>query len=107
MRDLERRQERLEACARALTLPILLVRGGLSDLLSEEGARHFLALCPHSEYVNVTSAGHMVAGDRNDVFGTSVIEFLKRSVPPSIPPGHASPPGSTDQQRVGGKDIRA
>lgn len=82
-RDLGRRQERLEACARRLTLPTLLVRGGLSDVLSEEGAQHFLALCPHSEYVNVTNAGHMVAGDRNDVFGTSIINFLGRVVPHS------------------------
>jgi pimeloyl-ACP methyl ester carboxylesterase len=79
--DLERRQARLEACARALSVPTLLVRGGLSDVLSEEGAQHFLALCPHSEYVNVTSAGHMVAGDRNDVFGTSMKDFLRRTVP--------------------------
>ena len=70
-------------------MPTLLVRGGLSDVLSEEGAQHFLALTPHSEYVNVTSAGHMVAGDRNDVFGTSVIEFLKRSLPPSGRPVHS------------------
>ncbi|CAM3743059.1 alpha/beta hydrolase [Polaromonas hydrogenivorans] len=101
-RDLQRRQERLEACARALAVPTLLVRGGLSDVLSEEGSQHFLDLCPHSEYVNVTSAGHMVAGDRNDVFGTSVIEFLKRSVPPSIPPGHASRPVSTPPAESGG-----
>jgi non-heme chloroperoxidase len=33
-----------------------------------------------SEYVNV-SAGHMVAGDRNDTFGKSVVEFLTRVVP--------------------------
>lgn len=85
--DLEQRQQRLEACARRLTLPTLLVRGGLSDVLSEEGAQHFLALCPHSEYINVTSAGHMVAGDRNDAFGTSVIDFLKRTVPPAGQPG--------------------
>jgi pimeloyl-ACP methyl ester carboxylesterase len=72
-----RRQQRLEACARRLALPTLLMRGGLSDVLSEDGAQHFLALCEHSEYVNVTSAGHMVAGDRNDAFGTSVIGFFK------------------------------
>jgi len=101
-RDLQRRQKRLEACARALAVPTLLVRGGLSDVLSEEGAQHFLALCPHSEYVNVTSAGHMVAGDRNDVFGTSVIEFLKRSVPPGLPLGHAWPPGSTPRAEFDG-----
>ena len=43
---LDQRQARLEACARSLTLPTLLVRGGLSDILSEEGAKAFLALCP-------------------------------------------------------------
>ncbi len=101
-RDLEKRQQRLEACARSLTLPTLLVRGGQSDVLSEEGAQEFLRLCPHSEYVNVTGAAHMVAGDRNDIFGSSVIEFLRRVVPPGRAPSqlahathpqHEGPPG--------------
>lgn len=80
-RDIKARRERLEACSRNLTLPTLLVRGGLSDILSEEGARSFLELCPQSEYVNVTGAAHMVAGDRNDIFSDAVIEFLSRTVP--------------------------
>ncbi|MDH3640487.1 MAG: alpha/beta hydrolase [Gammaproteobacteria bacterium] len=80
-RDIHRREDRLEACSRRLALPTLLVRGGLSDVLSEQGARSFLNLCPHSEYVNVTGAGHMVAGDRNDIFGNAVVEFLSKTVP--------------------------
>ena len=101
-RNLKQRQLRLEACARNLTLPTLLVRGGLSDILSEEGAQSFLEMCPHSEYVNVTGAAHMVAGDRNDVFAGAVIEFLSRAVPvdgapvqaPHQPsPHHEGPPG--------------
>ena len=104
LRDLGRRQQRLEACARRLTLPTLLVRGGLSDVLSEAGAQHFLALCPHSEYVNVTNAGHMVAGDRNDIFGSSVIAFLARTVPADGAPVHPPNPGGA--QRVdAGEDI--
>jgi len=94
-RDFDKRLERLEACARKLALPTLLVRGGLSDVLSEEGAREFLKLCPHSEYVNVTGAAHMVAGDRNDVFGNAVIEFLSRAVPVGgapIQPAHEPRP---------------
>lgn len=89
-RDLSHRSERLEACSSRLRLPTLLVRGGLSDLLSEAGAQAFLKLCPHSEYVNVTGAGHMVAGDRNDIFAQSVIEFLKRTVPVGGHPTHAA-----------------
>lgn len=76
-------RERLARCADNLTLPVLLVRGGLSDVLSEEGAQSFLTQCPHAEYVNVANAAHMVAGDRNDIFATSVIEFLERVVPPT------------------------
>ena len=79
--DIDERRRRLEACAPGLTVPTLLVRGGLSDLLTEEGVRDFLALVPHSEYVNVRDAAHMVAGDRNDVFASAVIAFLTRTVP--------------------------
>ena len=74
-------RERLRHCADRLTLPTLLVRGGLSDVLSEAGAQRFLAQCPHAEYVNVANAAHMVAGDRNDIFADAVIAFLKRVVP--------------------------
>jgi pimeloyl-ACP methyl ester carboxylesterase len=94
-RDFEKRRERFEACARNLALPTLLVRGGLSDVLSEEGAQAFLKLCPHSEYVNVTGAAHMVAGDRNDIFGNAVIEFLSRAVPVGgkpVKPAHETHP---------------
>ena len=74
-------RERLHKAADNLTLPVLLVRGGLSDVLSEEGAQSFLDQCPHAEYVNVSNAAHMVAGDRNDIFAESVIEFLLRVAP--------------------------
>ena len=76
-------RERLGECAGRIGLPTLLVRGGLSDVLSEAGAQSFLAQCPHAEYVNVGNAAHMVAGDRNDIFADSVIEFLRRVVPPA------------------------
>ena len=69
--------ERLEAAARALRLPTLLVRGRMSDVLSEEGARQFLELVPTAEYVDVAGAGHMVAGDRNDAFNDAIIRFLE------------------------------
>jgi non-heme chloroperoxidase len=78
-------RERLHAAANHIKIPTLLVRGGLSDVLSEEGAKSFLAQVPQAEYVNVANAAHMVAGDRNDIFANSVIEFLKRVAPPSKP----------------------
>ncbi|MGQ0501861.1 MAG: alpha/beta fold hydrolase [Panacagrimonas sp.] len=67
--------------ARGVRVPTLLVRGAQSDVLSLEGARALLELIPQAELVDVAEAGHMVAGDRNDVFGEAVIDFLARHVP--------------------------
>ena len=79
--EIDARWERLQKAAEKLAesrVPTLLVRGGLSDVLSEEGAREFLETCPHAEYVNVTDAAHMVAGDRNDLFTQAVADFLRK-----------------------------
>ena len=79
---------RLDAAARRVTCPTLLVRGKLSDVVSEEAVAHFRALTPHAEYVDVADAAHMVAGDRNDAFADSVIEFLSRVL--SWPADHSA-----------------
>jgi len=68
--------DRLGKAARNLTVPTLLVRGRVSDLLSEEGAQELLQLVPHAQMVDVAGAGHMVAGDRNDLFNDAVVSFL-------------------------------
>lgn len=70
------RAQQFEDAARALTVPTMLVRGRRSDLVSEETARHFLELQPAARFVDVSDAGHMVAGDRNDAFTDAVAEFL-------------------------------
>ena len=70
------RSNYLSDMAARLTVPVLLVRGRQSDLLSEEGARGFLELVPHARYTDVGGAGHMVAGDRNDAFNDAVVSFL-------------------------------
>jgi pimeloyl-ACP methyl ester carboxylesterase len=66
----------LGRAAANLRLPTLLIRGRLSDMVSEEGAALFLEQCPHARYVDVADATHMVVGDRNDVFVSAVIDFL-------------------------------
>ena len=82
-RALADRIPRQEDAAKNVKCPSLLVRGGLSDVLSEEGAQAYLSLVPHSEYANVGEAAHMVAGDRNDVFVAAVLEFLSKVAPPT------------------------
>ena len=70
--------EVLDEIALQLKLPTLLVRGRMSDLLSQEGAEHFLRLVPHAQFADVSGAGHMVAGDRNDAFTATVVDFLRK-----------------------------
>jgi pimeloyl-ACP methyl ester carboxylesterase len=69
---------RLVAAASAIAAPILLVRGGSSDVITDEIAEEFAALVPGVERVDVAGAGHMVAGDRNDRFLTAMEPFLAR-----------------------------
>jgi peroxiredoxin len=58
--------------------PLLLVRGRMSDLVSTEKAEEFVARFPAVEFTDVSGAGHMVAGDRNDAFTRAVLDFLER-----------------------------
>jgi non-heme chloroperoxidase len=69
---------RLRDAARRLTVPVLLVRGGMSDVLTPEGVEDFKGLVPHTEFVDIAGADHMVAGDRNDAFNAAVFDFLSR-----------------------------
>lgn len=71
--------ERLCAAARRVTIPTLLVRGRMSDIVSDESVRELRELIPHAEVVDVDGAGHMVAGDKNDAFNQAVIEFVERT----------------------------
>jgi len=68
-------QERLDNAAK-ITMPMMLIRGRLSDVVSEENAQEFLRFVPHAEYVDLKDAAHMVAGDRNDAFTESVADFI-------------------------------
>jgi non-heme chloroperoxidase len=78
-------RERLLDAARRIAAPTLLVRGHRSDVLSHEGAAELLAALPNAEFVDVSGAGHMVAGDRNDAFTEAVLGFLRRRVPLTPP----------------------
>jgi pimeloyl-ACP methyl ester carboxylesterase len=72
------RIERLEQAAIDLTIPILLIRGKLSDVVSAEGVQDFLEKVPNAELVELPDAGHTAAGDDNDAFTEAVVQFVKR-----------------------------
>lgn len=90
-------QSRIEDAARAVSVPVLLVSGGRSDLVSDRTVAHFLELVPQARHVRLPEATHMVAGDDNDGFTDSVLGFLRaQSDPPPapqawVPGGDAAP----------------
>ncbi len=65
-----------EAAARRLTIPTMLVRGGSSELIDENHVALFRELVPHAQFADVSGAGHMVAGDKNDVFASAILKFM-------------------------------
>jgi pimeloyl-ACP methyl ester carboxylesterase len=70
------RVDKLEQAAINLEIPILLIRGKLSDVVSAEGVEEFLAKVPHAEFVELSEAGHTAAGDDNDAFSEVVVRFV-------------------------------
>lgn len=72
------RVELLEQAAIELRVPILLIRGKLSDVVSEEAVADFLQKVPSTEFVELSGAGHTAAGDDNDAFSEAVAEFVLR-----------------------------
>lgn len=69
---------RLQAAATKVEIPVLLLSGGRSDVVSEHTIREFMQLVPHAEHVCIDDATHMVVGDRNDVFTREISRFLQR-----------------------------
>jgi pimeloyl-ACP methyl ester carboxylesterase len=72
------RMQKLEQAVLDLTIPILLIRGKLSDVVSPEGVKDFLGKVPHAEFVELSDAGHTAAGDDNDAFTQAVVQFVSR-----------------------------
>lgn len=70
--------DNFEALCRDIEIPVHLIRGRLSELVSLEAAMAFVDTLRNGEFTDVADAGHMVAGDRNDVFLEAVVGFLDR-----------------------------
>jgi pimeloyl-ACP methyl ester carboxylesterase len=68
--------QRLGAAAARVAIPTLIVRGAESDVVSEAGVADMLRRISTARVADVAAAGHMVAGDDNDVFATALEGFL-------------------------------
>jgi pimeloyl-ACP methyl ester carboxylesterase len=66
----------LEDEARTVRVPTLVIRGGESDVLTDEGARDAAALIDGARVVVVPDAGHLTAGDNPDGTVGQIRSFL-------------------------------
>ncbi|MET0814965.1 MAG: alpha/beta hydrolase [Pseudoxanthomonas sp.] len=76
VRDCAQHQNDIADAARTLRCPVLLISGGRSDLVSAKTVEEFQALVPHARHAHLPQATHMLAGDDNDAFTSTVLEYL-------------------------------
>ena len=69
-------EARLVAATRAITAPILIVRGAESDVLSRETMARLREILPHVDQMEIAGARHMIAGDDNAQFNAAILPFL-------------------------------
>ena len=69
-------EERIVNSAKNMKLPVLLIRGTNSDLVKDEHVKDFLNLVNDASFTDVSGAGHMVMGDKNDAFAEALLEFI-------------------------------
>ncbi|PKM06337.1 MAG: alpha/beta hydrolase [Gammaproteobacteria bacterium HGW-Gammaproteobacteria-4] len=69
-------QRRVVEAARQIDVPLLLISGGQSDLVSDRTVAEFLELVPHAQHQRIDEASHMVAGDDNAAFTAAIHAFL-------------------------------
>ena len=74
----------LDVAMSNIEVPTMLVRGLLSDVVTQEGVDDLLSKIPGATVVGVEKAAHMIAGDRNDAFSDSVVTFLRDRIRPTI-----------------------
>jgi pimeloyl-ACP methyl ester carboxylesterase len=74
----------LDVAMSNIHVPTMLVRGMLSDVVTQEGVDDLLARIPGATVVGVEGAAHMIAGDRNDAFSQSVVTFLRERILPTL-----------------------
>jgi pimeloyl-ACP methyl ester carboxylesterase len=90
VRESERYQPRLLAAAAREEVPVLLLSGERSDVVSRETVAEVLRRVAHARPVQVPGATHMLAGDANDAFTRQIAAFIQDVSPgsdacPAIP----------------------
>ena len=100
VRDSAQHQDSIADAARAIRCPVLLISGGRSDLVSSRTVEEFQALVPHATHAHLPQATHMLAGDDNDAFTTTVLEYLATLPAAAAAPELATPLSAPGESAV-------
>jgi pimeloyl-ACP methyl ester carboxylesterase len=74
--EVTRKLGQLRDAAACVTCPVLVVRGGKSDALSDAQAARFAAAFPNGRWAKVKEAGHTVQGDNPRGLAEALSDFL-------------------------------
>ena len=98
VQDSSQHQDALAEAARQVTCPVLLVSGGRSDLVTPQTITDFLALAPHARHIELPQATHTLAGDDNDAFTATVLDYLD-----VLPAADAAASSATNEHVTGAR----
>jgi flavin reductase (DIM6/NTAB) family NADH-FMN oxidoreductase RutF len=75
----------LAAASPQMTIPVLVVRGALRGLVTDDRNVTFASTFPNAEVIDVAGGGLLVSGERTEAFNGLLIDFLERKQPRFIP----------------------
>ena len=67
----------MKSASPKVSQPCLLIRGQLSTIVSMASVDELKRDIPHLKFIDIAGAGHMVAGDRNDMASKALLAFLE------------------------------
>lgn len=74
--DAEQETALMEQAAASVRCPVLLVRAGLSEVLTDAGVASFRRLTPQLQVTTAAGVGHMFTTDQNDIFADALLDLL-------------------------------
>jgi len=73
---------RCAGAARALSIPVHLIRAGRSEFVDRAATEAFRAMTPHLRVSDLPEARHVVTGDPDGAYARKIRDFLDSRLPP-------------------------
>jgi pimeloyl-ACP methyl ester carboxylesterase len=68
---------RMAAAVRNIRIPVLIISGSRSEVVSDNGVAQLRQLIPQAQWVQVPGAAHMVVGDGQCAFNSAISGFVR------------------------------